>query len=97
MVHDDNAAVPSADPWGQPYRVNQVNGRIVRVLSSGPNMSSPDVGTDDDDIYSDMSVSPAAAICAQKNRQWLIALGAAAGTWLVLTIVYLRVGRTFAK
>jgi len=47
-------AIPDTDPWGKPYRVVHINEQKVRALSSRPNMSSPEVGVDGDDIYSDM-------------------------------------------
>jgi len=85
--------LPDRDPWGQPYRLVPLNGGHVRVLSSGPNMSSPATGTDDDDIYSDMPASPMKAIIARKNRQWLVALGVTAGTWVFLASLYMRYRR----
>ncbi len=82
--------LPPADPWGQPYRLIKVKGKVVRVESSGPNMSSPDTGYDNDDIYTDMPESPLAPFRVERNRQLLIALGITAGTWIILTVVYLR-------
>jgi hypothetical protein len=86
-------AIPDTDPWGKPYRLVRLNEGEARALSSGPNMASPEVGVDGDDIYSDMPVSPMAPIWAEKNRQILIAFGVSGGLWLLLSAVYVRVRR----
>jgi len=78
---------------GQPYRLVPLGEGRIRVVSSGPNKHSPHPGVDDDDIYSDMPVSPRAAIIAQKNRQWLFAFAVAAGSWALLAWLYMRYGR----
>ena len=83
-------AIPDTDPWGKPYRVVRINEQKVRALSSGPNMSSPEVGLDGDDIYSDMPVSPMAPIYAEKNRQFLIAFSVSVGLWLLLSAIHVR-------
>lgn len=86
--------LPQTDPWGQHYRLVSLGGSHTgqfRVYSSGPNMSSPSSGVDHDDIYSDMPVSPLAAIYARKKRQWLIALSATALAWSALSLLYLRI------
>lgn len=78
------------DPWDQPYRALPLKDRGVRVVSSGPNQTSPVDGLDEDDIYSDMPASPTAAIIARKHRQLVAALGIAAGAWVLFAALYLR-------
>lgn len=90
-------SLPSADPWGQPYRTTVENGQIVRVVSSGPNMSTPLGGFDHDDIYSDMPLPPIQAVHTKKNRQWLFALGSTISTWGILTVLYLWLSRSSAS
>ncbi len=82
--------IPHADPWGQPYRLIEIDVKQVRALSSGPNMLTPKIGVDHDDIYSDMLESPVIPIHAKKKRQLVIATGFSAGIWLLLGVVYLR-------
>ncbi len=82
--------IPLTDPWGKPYRLIEVAGQQVRALSSGPNMLTPQVGVDHDDIYSDMSMSPMAPIRAEKKKQLMIATGVSAGLWLLLSAIHLR-------
>jgi len=96
VVHEPQVpmeALPVRDPWGQPYRHVALDGDHLRVVSSGPNMSSPPTGTDDDDVYSDMPASPTLAITARKNRQWLIALAVTAVCWAFLAWLYMRYHR----
>lgn len=79
-----------ADPWGQPYRiVESLHG--MRVISCGPNQSTPAIGLDGDDIYSDMLSSPSEALQAAKSRQLLFALSLPV-IWLFCSIAYLRSG-----
>lgn len=54
------------DPWGEQYRIQRVDSRRVRVLSTGRNRTSRQSGFDPDDIYSDMSNSPTAPF---RNRR----------------------------
>ena len=70
------------DPWGQPYRVFIDNG--MRVLSSGPNQVTPDMGNDVDDIDSQMETSPTADRNVWKQRQVLASVVLALGTWILL-------------
>lgn len=83
-------AILDTDPWGKPYSLVRINEQKLRVLSSGPNMSSPGVGVDGDDIYSDMPVSPMAPTCAKRNRQFLLAFGVSVGLWLLLSAIHVR-------
>lgn len=78
------------DPWGQPYRVVTLADNSVRIVSCGPNEVTLQDGLDEDDIYSDMPVSPAKAILQRKRRQIYIAVNAAAGLWIVLSLLYVR-------
>lgn len=82
--------LPDKDPWGQSYQLEMVNDQIVRVLSCGPNKSTPENGFDSDDIYSDMPVSPVSVIMREKNREWLIFAAISAAVWLLLSVSYLR-------
>lgn len=84
----DAAEMPRADPWGTPYRVVPLEGHQVRVVSAGPNMYMPADGTDGDDIYSDMPVSPMDPFRAARNRQWLVALSVSAIAWGLLATIY---------
>ncbi len=77
------------DPWEQPYRLVQLDGHQVRVLSSGPNMSFSPTGIEDDDIYSDMPISPIEPIIAQKRWRCFFALAASVGCWVLLAALYL--------
>ena len=81
--------LPALDPWGQPYRLILLDGHQVRVLSSGPNMSFSPSGIDNDDIHSDMLVSPFDAIIARARLQLLFAMAASVGCWVSLTALYL--------
>lgn len=81
--------LPDLDPWGQPYRLVPLDADAIRVLSSGPNKSFSPAGIDDDDIYSDMPVSPIEAISAQKRRQSLLAVAASVGCWILASAIYL--------
>ncbi|MEZ5942532.1 MAG: hypothetical protein R3C18_14150 [Planctomycetaceae bacterium] len=85
QILESGAAPELLDPWGQPYRVVTHNGIVVRIVSSGPNMMSPDTGFDCDDIYSDMEVPPHTLISARKNRQWLFAFSVSGGLWILMT------------
>lgn len=78
------------DPWGTPYRVVKLHGNQVCVFSAGPNMKFSTIGTDGDDIYSDMPVSPLALIRARKNRQWLVAIGVTTVAWGVVAALFMR-------
>jgi hypothetical protein len=78
------------DPWGQPYRIVPFTRGGCRVLSSGPNQTSPPGGADEDDIYSDMPTSPVKSILAGKKRQSLTALVVAGGFWLLVAWIYVR-------
>ncbi|MEZ6052196.1 MAG: hypothetical protein R3C02_12515 [Planctomycetaceae bacterium] len=93
----DDGLGPPVDPWGQPYQFVNDEDRIVRVVSFGPNMSSPADGFDDDDIYSDMPKSPMEAIKREKNLHWLFAFGISIATWILLTIAFLRSTRCVQK
>jgi hypothetical protein len=84
------ATLPERDRWGQPYQVRPLANGDIRVLSPGPNQSSPRDGLDQDDIYSDMPESPGKAIIDRKKRQSLIAVGVSLGAWLLLASLYLR-------
>ena len=64
------------DPWGEPYWLEPGRGGKPRIVSSGPNGTSPDGGLDEDDIHSDMADSPTKPISDRRNRQWLLALAA---------------------
>ena len=90
----DAGELPRVDPWGTPYRVVQLEGHRVRVLSAGPNMSMPPSGTDSDDIYSDMPVSPMEHFHVARDRQWLVALSATAIAWGLLASIYMRLVRS---
>jgi hypothetical protein len=92
QIANSDSDIPDNDPWGQPYEIIAVSEHQIRGLSSGPNMSTPKSGFDDD-IYSDMPVSPTAMIQARHNRQRLLAFAAAAGVWLFLIVVYKQLRR----
>lgn len=81
--------IPEEDPWGQRYRLIEVDVEHVRALSCGPNMRTPEVGFDQDDIYSDMPESPVAPIHAAKKLQFTLAIGVSAVAWLLLSAGYL--------
>jgi len=85
---DAATTLPDLDPWGQPYRVVPLDGGAIRVLSSGPNETSPPSGPDKDDIYSDMPVSPDKMIQARKKRQWLIAMIAGVNACVLAALIY---------
>ena len=88
--------LPDRDPWDQPYqlvRLNTNGSPDVRVVSGGPNRSSPAVGFDDDDIYSDMPISPTQTIVSRKRRQFQIALLASGLVWLTLSLLYFKIVR----
>jgi hypothetical protein len=89
-IAEPTIELPDVDPWGQHYRLVPLGGNQMRVLSSGPNMSTPANGPDEDDIYSDMPTSPMELIRAGKDRQWIVAFVATAGAWFVFTGVYVR-------
>lgn len=93
LVNEDNSdsvtTLTDLDPWGQPYRVVSLEGHAVRVVSAGPNMSFSPTGIDEDDIHSDMPLSPFDAVVNLKRSRILIALGAALGLWGSLATVYL--------
>lgn len=76
------------DPWGQPYRVFVQQGGSIRAVSSGPNMTSPEEGFDEDDIYSDMPRSPNAAADFRHSIHLLFALGVGAAIWIALSVAY---------
>ena len=76
------------DPWGQPYQVFVQPDGSIRAVSSGPNMTSPEAGFDEDDIYSDMPRSPNAAADLRHSFRFLFALGAGATLWIVLSLKY---------
>jgi hypothetical protein len=82
--------IPETDPWGQPYLLVEVDKEKIRALSSGPNMVTPEVGVDHDDVYSDMPVPPMAPIRAEKKKQLLIATGVSTGLWFLFSAIYLR-------
>jgi len=78
------------DPWGQPYRVVSRPAGGVRVISSGPNGTSPGDELDADDIYSDMPQSPNAAEDRRHHFRMLFALGVGAAVWIGLLILRTR-------
>jgi len=78
------------DPWGQPYHITKTDGRIL-VICSGPNMSTPTNGLDNDDVHSDMDHSPTEALHAAKRRRLIFALSIPV-IWLICSIIYLRSG-----
>ena len=84
------APFPAVDFWGRPYQVQSLSNGTLRVLSSGPNRSTPTGSLDKDDIYSDIPESPIKPIQRQKQRQWLLALGTVVSAWIVLSALYLR-------
>ena len=86
---DSATELPELDPWGQPYRLIPLDGDAIRVLSSGPDKSFSSDGLDEDDIYSDMPVSPTEEISAQKKRQSLLAVAAGVGCWVLASAFYL--------
>ncbi|MEZ6059894.1 MAG: hypothetical protein R3C19_05990 [Planctomycetaceae bacterium] len=77
------------DPWGQQYRLMVLPGGESRVLSSGPNMVTGDDGVDDDDIYSDMPVSPMEPFRQRHRRELLVAIGVPLCCWILLAAIYL--------
>lgn len=81
------------DPWGEPYWLEQGRGGKPRIVSSGPNGTSPDGGLDGDDIHSGMTDSPAKPISDRRNRQCLLALAAPFAVWLLLSRLYFRTRR----
>lgn len=81
------------DPWGQPYWLVPGRGGKPRIVSSGPNGTSPDDGLDEDDVHSDMTDSPTKPISDRRNRQWLLALAAPVAAWLLLLGLYFRTRR----
>ena len=93
LVNNDNSdsvtTVTGLDPWGQPYRVVSLDGYVLRVVSAGPDTSFSPTGIDEDDIYSDMPLSPFEAVVNRKRSRILIALGTALGLWGSLASAYL--------
>ena len=85
------------DPWGEPYWLEPGRGGKPRIVSSGPNGTSPDGGLDEDDIHSGMTVSPTKPISDRRNRQWLLALAAPFAAWLLLLHLYFRTRRRPAE
>ncbi len=84
----DKVELPDKDPWDRPYFAVSVRdgGRTrLRVCSSGANTSSPPLGFDEDDIYSDMPVPPLEQMKAEQRRQLLKAGAVGVLTWAVLT------------
>lgn len=78
------------DPWEQPYRVFVQPDGSIRAVSSGPNMTSPAEGFDEDDIYSDMPRSPNAAADRRHTFRLFFALGIGSMLWVTLSLTYLR-------
>jgi len=74
------------DPFGQPYRVISLPGGRLRVLSAGPNGTTPDA----DDITSDMPESPGRPYDRQRNRQFLIAFGAGGLFWILSALIWFK-------
>lgn len=82
----DTHFYPETDPWGKPLRIVEVENEVARVISSGPNMSSPESGFDEDDIYNDMTDPPPREIYSRIAREWRIAFGMCFATWLFLML-----------
>lgn len=76
------------DPWGEPYWLEPGRDGKPRIVSSGPNGISPDSRLDEDDIHSDMTVSPTKPISDRRDRQWLLALAAPIAAWIGLSCLY---------
>lgn len=58
---DDPSAkddLPKKDPWGKPYLEQALADGSIRILSTGADEKTTEDGPDDDDIYSDMVISP---------------------------------------
>lgn len=80
------------DPWGTPYRVMALPNGGLRVLSCGSDQTTPRDAPDKNDLYSDMPTNPARDNFRRKQRKILTVLGIAVGTWLCLSVWYLRKG-----
>lgn len=80
----------NADPWGQPYRIERVEGKF-RAISSGPDMIASHDESSGDDIWSGMSPTPADLITIAKQRRILAALLILL-IWVMGSTVYLTIG-----
>lgn len=87
---NDQTEISGTDLWGMPYQFSRIDDGQVRVMSTGPNMSTTESGFDEDDIYTDMPVSPTVPIQARKNRQFLLAFAAWGAAWLFFCVIYSR-------
>jgi 23S rRNA U2552 (ribose-2'-O)-methylase RlmE/FtsJ len=83
------------DPWGQPYRVERIEGKF-RAISSGPDMTASHDGTSGDDIWSDMAPTPSDLITIDKQRRIFAALLILL-IWLTGSAVYLTMGLRTTK
>jgi len=83
---DTEVVLSEVDPFGQPFRVIPLPDGRARVLSSGPNGTTPDA----DDITSDMPESPGHPYARKRNRQFLIAFGAGGFFWLACCVLWFR-------
>ena len=83
---------PRTDESHAPYvrltPIRSVCCRLVQICRLNQN------GTDNDDIYSDMPISPMEPFRTCRNRQWLVAFAVTTVVWGALASLYMRSRRT---
>ncbi|MCC7423291.1 MAG: hypothetical protein IT428_23695 [Planctomycetaceae bacterium] len=91
------ADLPEKDPWGQPYLEKALADGSIRVLSTGANEKTTADGPDDDDVYSDMVVSPLTPFHLRRAKELNRAVLIAGGLWIVFFLAWLRENRRKAR
>ncbi len=89
IVPDSDHEWETTDPWGQRYRLIVLPGGESRVLSCGPNMATGGDKMDNDDIYSDMPVSPMKPFQQRRRRDLLVAIVVPLCCWVLGAAIYL--------
>jgi hypothetical protein len=91
-IQQGRLPVETLDSWESPYRIVRNQGTIVRVVSAGPNTTSPTNGFDDDDIWSDMDEPPHRRFMRARNWRLVLTFALAASPWLIVIVRRLVAG-----
>jgi len=92
-IQQGQLSAETLDPWGSPYLIIEDKGTIIRVVSTGPNTTSPANSFDDDDIWSEMAEPPHRRIERARNWRLVLTLALAASPWLIVIVRRVDRGR----